>query len=557
MWPANHLADEEKRRSSFHKRPFFRLLVLALASSFLCSCDQGSLDSSETKQILRRGNGSELQSLDPHVITGVPESRVVRALFEGLVALDPVTLEPIPAAAREWVVSADGTQYEFFLAPDRKWSNGDPVVADDFKDSIQRILTVELGAGYASQLFVLLNAKEYFEGEISDFDLVGVEAPDEHTLKITLKAPTPFFLSLLVNPAWFPVHRKSIETFGEWTSRNAEWAKPGNLVSNGPYRLAKWKLNDYLSVDRNPFYPVEENFPLDEIVFFPIPNIFTEERAFLDDLIDITSIVSPQRIQYYLESDSPEVLSVEPDLGVYYLLLNTLEPPLNDPRVREALSLTIDRTAISRDIRRRGERPARHFTPVGIGAYESPSVIEEDVIHAKALLAEAGYGPDNPLPPIEFLFNTSETHRPIAEAIQSFWKERLGITITLVNKEWKTYLADRTNRDFKIARAGWLGDYLDPDTFLGLWTTESTNNFSGWSNPEFDRLMAEAGKLPSGKKRYQLLADAEEILLEELPLIPIFFYNRAYLISPRVKNWPSNILGYTNYSGISMEGPQK
>ncbi|MGE9290868.1 MAG: peptide ABC transporter substrate-binding protein [Puniceicoccales bacterium] len=504
-------------------------------------------------QILRRGNGSELQSLDPHIVTGVPEARVLRALYSGLVALDSSTLETIPATALSWEVLDQGTRYRFHLDPDARWSNGDPVQAQDFQQSIQRILTPALGAGYASQLFVLENARDYFNGGIEDFTEVGVKVLDPLTLELSLEAPTPYFLSLLVNPPWFPVHRPSIEAEGSWTSRNSEWAKPGKLVSNGPYQLSEWRLNDYLRVTRNPHFPRPEDFPLDEIVFFPIPNIYTEERSFLDGLIDVTAIVSPQRIRFYLEGEDPGVLQIEPDLGVYYLLLNTTVPPLDDVRVRQALSLSLERSSISRDIRKRGEPPAAHFTPTGIAGYNPPAVLQENTETARQLLAEAGYDADHPLPPLPLLFNTSETHRPIAEAIQALWKNRLGVEIQLVNKEWKTYLNDRQRRDFTIARAGWLGDYLDPETFLGLWTSDSTNNFSGWSNPEYDSLLAQAAQLPSSPQRNDLLAAAEEILLNEVPIIPIFFYNRAYLLSPRVKNWPTNILGYTNYAGIEIQ----
>jgi len=527
--------------------------ILPGIAAILCLVSCGRQEpATDDRQILRRGNGSELLSLDPHIVTGVPEMRVLRALFEGLVALDPETLNPIPAAARSWERSKNGRLYRFSLDPAGRWTNGDPVTAKDFADSFRRILSGSLGAPYASQLFIIRNARAHHAGTLEDPASLGVRAVDELTLEIELAKPVPYFLSLLVNPAWFPVHRPSVESTGEWISRNAAWTRPGALVTNGPYQLAEWHLNDFLRVTRNPHFRDPESFPLDEIYFFPIANLYAEERAFLDGLIDVTSIVSPQRIRYYLESDDPSVLQVEPDLGVYYLVLNTRVPPLDDPRVRRALGLALNRSAISRDIRQRGEPVARHFTPPGIAGYEPPPVFREDPEEAARLLRKAGYGPDNPLPELPYLFNTSETHRPIAEAIQSLWKERLGLDIRLVNKEWKSYLSDRQNRDFTIARAGWLGDYLDPDTFLGLWTSDSTNNFSGWSNPEYDRLMAEAAGLPSGPERNQLLRQAETLLLEEAPILPIFFYNRAYLRSPRVANWPTNLLGYTNYSGIRI-----
>lgn len=529
-----------------------RLIAALGVALCLASCGQQQTSETGDLQILRRGNGSELLSLDPHIVTGMPEARVLRALFEGLVALDPVTLNPIPAAAESWERLNEGRLYRFHLDPEGRWSNGDPVTASDFSDSLRRMLTGSLGGPYASQLFIIRNARSYHSGTLEEPASLGVRAVDRLTLEIELENPVPFFLSLLVNPPWFPVHRPSVESTGEWLSRNSEWIRPGKLVTNGPYQLEEWRLNDFLRITRNPHYRNPGAFPLDEIFFFPISNLYAEERSFLDDLIDITSIVSPQRIRYYLESDDPSVLQVEPDLGVYYLVLNTKIPPLDDPRVRRALGFALHRSSISRDIRKRGEPAAAHFTPPGIGGYQPPPIFREDPEEAAKLLREAGFGPDNPMPELSYLFNTSETHRPIAEAIQAIWQERLGLQIQLVNKEWKSYLSDRQNRKFTIARAGWLGDYLDPDTFLGLWTSESTNNFSGWSHPEYDRLISEASSLPSGSERNQLLAEAETILLEEAPILPIFFYNRAYLKSPRVENWPSNILGYTNYSGISI-----
>lgn len=531
-----------------------RIFLLTLALS-LTACTPNTSDraaSAETA-ILRVGNGAEPQGLDPHLITGVPESRILRSLFQGLVRLDPDTLEPLPAAALAWEVSDDMREYRFHLDPEARWSNGDPVTAKDFADSFQRILTPALAAPYASQLFVLRNARAWHEGKISDFKEVGVRVEDRYTLLLSLENPVPYFLSLLVNPPWFPLHRPSIEEAGEWSNRASSWTRPGNLISNGAYCLKEWRLNDYIRVIRNPRYSHSSRYHLNEIFFFPITGNYTEERAFLDGLLDVTSIVPAQRIRSYVEGDEPGVLKTDPDLGVYYLLLNTDVPPLDNVLVRQALSLSIDRMAISRDIRQRGEPPALHFTPPGISGYNPPALLETNRKKAASLLREAGYGEDRPLPTIQFLFNTSETHRPIAEALQSMWKETLAIDIELVNKEWNTYLTERRTKNFQIARAGWLGDYLDPDTFLGLWTSESTNNFTGWSDPEYDHLILEAKRLPDGPARRKNFAQAEKILLEEAIVIPIFFYNRAYLLAPSVHNWPTNILGYTDYSGIRIE----
>lgn len=536
-----------------YKLQFTALLLLPLLFLVGCGIDSLSGDDEASTGILRLGNGAEPQGLDPHLITGFPEFRILRSLYQGLIRLDPKTLEPLPAAASSWEIEKEGTLYRFHLDPEGRWSNGDPVTADDFVASFQRILTPALGAVYAYQLFVVENAREWHAGEIEDFGKVGFRVVDEHTLEIRLRAPVPYFLSLLVNPAWYPLHRDSIETYDNWISRAGNWTRPGRKVSNGPFLLERWKLNAYIQVVSNPHFNGSDRYHIDEIFFFPITNAYTEERSFLDGLLDVTTTVPTQRIHYYLEGGRTDLLRVDPDLGVYYLLINTDVEPLNDPRVREALSLTIDRVGISRDIRRRGEPPARSFTPPGTGGYTAEPMLFEDADRARELLAEAGFPEGRGFPRIEFLFNTSETHRPIAEAIQEKWRRELGIRIDLVNKEWNSYLTDRSNRDFQIARAGWLGDYLDPDTFLGLWTSTTTNNFSGWSHPDFDRYLERANLLPDGEERWELLAKAEEILMREVAVLPIFFYNRAYLKQPTVMGWPRNILGYTDYSGIKLQ----
>lgn len=505
---------------------------------------------------LRLGNGSEPQTLDVHVATGVPEGQILRALFLGLVVLDPETLEPQPGAARSWQISQDGLTYHFQLREDLRWSNGDVLTAHHFADSIRRMLTRELGASYAYLHFFLRGAEAFYRGE-SSFDEVGVEVPCDFSLILTLNKPVPFFLSLLTNPGWFPVHRESMQKHGPWTSRNADWTRPGNLLSNGPYQLVRWRINDHILLEPNPHYPGADQLSLRRIFFLPIDNAFAEERAFRDGLVDVSSIVPAQRLPHYLERAREPVLQVQHDLAVYYLILNTAVPPLDDPRVRRALSLSLDRTRISRDIRQRGEASAYHFTPPGIGGYEPPADLRYDPEEARRLLAAAGFPAGRGFPVLEFFFNTSETHRPIAETIQDIWRVNLGIHIQLANQEWKTYLERRQQGQFEIMRAGWIGDYLDPDTFLGLFLSNSTNNVTAWGDPEYDDLMQRANALPAGQERYALMRQAERILLRESPVIPVFFYNRAFLKHPRVLDWPDNVLGYRDYRRIKLRAPSE
>ena len=288
------------------------------------------------------------------------------------------------------------------------------------------------------------------------------------------------------------------------------------------------------------------------IRFYPIDNQNTEERGFRAGQLHVTNTLPPHKIQTY-KGLNHSALRIDPDLGVYYYLINTTVPPLDNPKVRKALSLAIDRISIVENITRGGQEPAYHYTPPGAGGYVSQSRLVENIDYAKQLLAEAGYPHGEGFPSIELLFNTSESHKAIAEAIQDMWKERLGVKITLTNQDWKVYLKTRREKGYQIARAAWIGDYNDPNTFLDMWTSESGINHSGWGSEKYDQLIRDAAKEQDPEKRFGIFQEAEKILIEESVMIPIYFYKSVYLKDPSVKNWYPNILNWHPYKHVDLE----
>lgn len=497
------------------------------------------------------GLGAEPQDLDPQVSTGVGAARLHYALFEGLVVLEGPDLRPSPGVASHWEVSGDGLRYTFHLRPQARWSNGEPVTAHDFVFSYRRMLTPGFGAENAYMLHELRGAEAFHNGSETDFATVGVKALADHTLELELHRPVPYFLSLLAHPSWYPVHPGTILRFGSAEQRGTRWTRPGNHVSNGPFQLEDWSLAAEIVLERNPHYWDADSVSLRTLRFFPIVNPNTEERAFRTGQLHVTYQVPLSRVAELLADQAPE-LRADPDLGTYYYAFNTRVPPLNDARVRQALSLAIDRQVIVEKIRQRGEAVARGFVPPGTAGYTGPGTVAENVAQARELLAQAGFPGGAGLPELELLYNESETHRLIAEAVQARWQEVLGVRISLRNMEWKALLEARRRGAFQILRAGWIGDYNDPQTFLGLWTGVSGNNHTGWQNATYDALLSAAGQSQDRAQRFELFREAEALLLAEAPLAPVFHYNRVYLLRPEVEGWLPNVLDYRRWQGISL-----
>jgi len=509
----------------------------------------------DREQILQRGNGAEPQDIDPQTVTGVPEDHIITALFEGLVSEDPHDLHALPGVAERWDISPDALTYTFHLRPNAKWSNGDALTAQDFLRSYQRMLMPTLAAEYAYMLYVVTNAEAYNKGELKDFSQVGFKALDDYTLEVRLKGPTPYFLSLLNHYSWFPVPVAVIERCGPLDQRGNRWTRPENFVGNGPFTLAEWKINDVLAVKKSPTYWDAARVKLNGIRFYPIDSLDTEARAFEAGQLHVTYDVPLAKVDAYKQERS-KFLRIDPYLGTYIYRFNTTKPPLNDRRVRRALAMTVDRVAIATQIRRAGEIPAYSFTPPDTAGYTCQARLPYDPVAARKLLAEAGYPDGKGFPKLTIMFNTLESHKAIAEAIQQMWKRDLNIAFELENQEWKVYIDSQRTLHYEIGRYAWIGDYVDPNSFLDMFVTGGGNNQTGWSNPEYDRLIAQAGQARDQRQRFEYFQQAEAILLDEAPMVPIYHYTHPFLIQPSVQGWYPNLLDEHPYKYVSLRAPE-
>ncbi len=536
-----------------------KIVCLSLTLSlFLSGCDLGpsNVESGTRDQVLHLGNGTEPKDLDPHSVTGVPEHNIISALFEGLVTVNPKTLAPEPGIAASWNIENNGKRYTFAIRDNAKWSNGDPVTADDFVWSWKRMLLPAMASEYAYQLFTVKNAKQFNHGDITDFNQVGVKALNAKTLQVDLENPTPYFLSLLAHYSTYAVHPPTILKFGAIDEAGTLWTRPGNFVGNGPFLLDEWRLNYIIRVSKNPLYWDSENVQLNEIVFYPIDQVQTEERMFKTGALHATSSIPVDKIAVYQQKD-PEKISIDPYLGTYYYRININVKPLDNPNIRKALSMAINRDLLVSSITKGGQLAAYTFTPPNTqGYYAATSPITFDIAAARELLSEAGFPNGEGFPEIELTYNTSDGHRRIAVAIQQMWKDALNIDIRLSNQDWKVYLSRIQSMDYSIARAAWIGDYPDPNTFLDMFISGGGNNQTGWSNAEYDRLIALAASQTNQQQRYRTFQQAEAILMDESPIIPIYTYTRVLLKHPQLQGWYPNILDQHPYKHVYLQEPK-
>jgi oligopeptide transport system substrate-binding protein len=519
----------------------FLFILLFLAG---CTKRETPVEMGNREQILHLGNLSEPKDLDPHIVTGISAYNVISALLEGLVPEGS-------GVAERWEVSDDGLVYTFHLRKNAKWSNGDPVVATDFVFAYQRILSPSFGSPYAYMLHVLKNGKTFNEGKLSDFKKVGAKAFDTHTLKLTLESPDPSFLSQLEHWSWFPVHPPTILKYGSIDTMGTRWTQPGNFVGNGAFTLKSWRQNDSIVVEKNPLYWDADTVRLNEIHFYPIGDHKIEERSFRAGQLHVTGTIPLDRIQYY-RAKHPELLRLDPYLRSYYYLLNVKKPPLNDVRIRKALAMSLDREQLAKYVTRSGEEPAYTFTPPRIGDYEPPVQFTQNLEVARKLLTESGFPDGIDFPKLTLLFHTSDLHTRIAEVIQYMWKENLGIQIELENVEWKVYQSRRKNKEYDIARAEWVADYTDPSSFLDVWLSDGGNNHAGWVSAQYDHLLEKAALSTDQNQRLDYFKQAETILMNELPIIPLLFLPSKSLIQPSVKGWSSSILDRHPYKQIYL-----
>lgn len=487
------------------------------------------------KQEIVRHIKDEPASLDPAKVVGLPEAQVARDLFEGLVN-QGADGKPKPGVAQSWQ-TADNKRYVFKLRENAKWSNDEPVTAYDFVYSWQRLVDPKTLSPFAwfAQMAGIANADGIISGKVP-VQKLGVTAPDSLTLVVQLNKPVPFFVNLLANFSLFPVPQKTIEKYGN------DWTKPENLVGNGAFAMQERVVNEKIVLKPNPYYWDHKNTVLTKVTFIPINQESAATKRYLADDIDITESF-PKNMYKKLMKDIPEQVYTPDQLGTYYYAFNTQKAPLNDVRVRRALSYAIDRQIIAEKVLGTGEKPAYHFTPDVTAGFEPVPLAMQKMTQAernkqaKAWLKEAGYGPKKPLK-LTLLYNTSENHQKIAIAVASMWKKSLGAQVKLTNQEWKTYIDSRNTGKFDVVRASWVGDYNEASTFLSLLTSTHSGNIAKFTSPGYDKLLKMASEETDAAKRNADYVQAEQIIAEQAPIAPIYQYTNGRLIKPWVKGYP-------------------
>ncbi|WP_370422558.1 ABC transporter substrate-binding protein [Pantoea vagans] len=488
----------------------------------------------EQQQIVRHIK-DEPASLDPLKAVGLPEIQVIRDLFEGLTNQDAQG-KIVPGVAQSWS-SNDNKTWVFTLRNNARWSNGDPVTAQDFVYSWQRLVDPKNSSPFAwfAGLSGIENAAAITKGEMTP-DKLGVIAQGKTQLKVTLDRPVPWFPALVANVALFPVPQKMIAQEGD------SWTAPGKLVGNGAYQLSERVVNEKIVLIRNPDYWDDAHSVLTKVTFVPINEESSATKRYRANDVDITESF-PKNMYAMLKKTLPGEVYTPDQLGTYYYAFNTQKGPTADVRVRKALSWSIDRKVIAEKVLGTGEKPAWHLTPdVTAGFKPLPTFMQQHDqntlnAQAKALLTSAGYGPGKPLK-LKLLYNTSESHQKIAIAVASMWKKNLGVDVTLENQEWKTYIDSRNSGNFDVIRASWVGDYNEPSTFLNLLTSGNSSNISRFSNADYDAVIAKASRETNDQARNSDYNRAEQILAEQTPIAPIYQYTNGRLIKPWVKGYP-------------------
>lgn len=498
-----------------------------------------TVDAAIEQGLLIRGNGAEPESLDPHLATSVSAGNVLMNLFEGLTRLNAETLQPEPGMAESWTVSEDGLTVDFRLR-EAAWSDGEPVKASDFVFAFRRLLNPELGASYAFMLSPILNAEAVAKGERPTEEL-GVEASGDRGLSLRLEKPAPHLLALLAHWTAFPLPEHVLREHGNEDNRGGAWTRRKYLVGNGAFTLEEWRTEELIRLRKNEKYWQADEVQLQAAEFRPFSDPGSEDRAFRGGELHVTYSLPRHRLAHYRE-EAPEVLRVDTYLESVGYVVNLSTPALRDVRVRQALSLALDRRAITEKVLYGVREPAFHFVPPGTGDYMSDSELEENADTAVKLLAEAGYPEGEGFPEITFIYPGGQDSQRVAEVIQQQWQTRLGIRIRIDNLERQSYFSRRRERDFDLCFLGWVGDYVDPLTFLGLWESSAGNNFAGWNRPVYDDLLQKAAG--AGAKRMSVLAQAEALLLQDLPILPLYFGATQYLKDPRVVGWHENVLDW-------------
>lgn len=515
------------------------LLVLSIAVCFSAPSFAAQVPAGvqlADKQELVRGNGDEVPTLDPTMASDTSSSRVINDMFEGLVTED-LHGNTIPALAKSWDVSEDGTQYIFHLR-DANWSNGDPITAHDFVFALQRIVDQKTGAPYSWYVSMasILNADVITKGE-KNVDTLGVKALNDSTLQITLTKPVPYFIPMLAHTSMFAIPQKVVEKYKE------NWTKPENIVVSGAYKLSQWVINEKVVLERNSQYWNDQATVINKVTYLPISDVNAEYNRYRTGEIDITSVV-PLELYAKIKKERPNELLTMPSLGTYYYLFNLNKKPFDDPRVRKALAYSIDRDVVVNKILGQGQLPAYTNTPPAVAGFEVPKLEWAEISQkernakAKALLKEAGFDQSNPLK-FSLEYNTSEAHKKLAIVMASMWKKNLGVEVDIANQEWKTFLQTLSSKNFSVARYAWIGDYNEASTFLSYFASSGLN-YGGWNSADYDETLKQASIVKTDKEREVLYQKAEQIFTNEMPAIPVYFYTRTVLKNSHVGGYSAD-----------------
>ncbi len=486
-----------------------------------------------TESVLRISQRNEPATLDPQLATLPDEFFVLRALSEGLVTPNPDGGTPLPGVAERWETSADGLTWTFHLRSNARWSNGALVTAHDFVYSVRRALTATTAAPKASLFYVLRHARDFFLGREQDFSHVGISASDAHTLVLTLEHPSADLLSLVASGPWLPVHQATIERHGRL------WTRADHFVGNGPFTLVEWLPNQRIVVRKNPGYWDAAAVQLDAVHLLAFDSSDSEERTFRAGQIDVSITVPFAKLESYRQA-TPSLMHTVPLHETRYLALNVSRPPLNDARVRRALSLALDRRVLVEKVMKGGQRPAYSFVSPGLGGYTPAAQLTEDAAEARRLLAEAGFPGGRGFPALEL--TTWGAGNLVLEAIQQRWHTELGITVSIMQREAHTHLVSLANGDYALGYATAIPDYDSALDVLQRLVAGDPGNYPQWRNPAYDRLVATGD-----------LSGAERVLLEELPLIPLYYNNRNYLARPVVRGWREDALWTRFYKHVHLQ----
>lgn len=494
--------------------------------------------------VLRLSQRNEPGDLDP-ATAGLPDDFfIIRALGEGLVTPSPDGGAPLPAAASSWDVSPDGLGYTFHLRPGAHWSNGELVTAQDFVDSYRRVLTPATAAPKASLFYLVRGAEQFARGRTTDFAKVGFEALDPRTLRVTLDHPAPQFLAYAASGPWIPVNPRVVAKYGR------QWTEPGNYVGNGPFTLREWSPNRRIVVERRPDYWNARHILVDAVQFVAFDNGDAEERAFRAGQVDVTMAVPFTKIAGYAAMN-PSPLRQVPLHETRYLAFNTGRAPLSDRRVRRALSLALDRAAITEHVLRGGQQPAYHFVPDGLGGFAAKRRLAEDAAEARRLLAAAGYPDGRGFPKLE-LSGWAQT--PVLEAVQAMWKEGLGIDVAIVVRDARVHVDALQHGDYDIGFITAIPDVADPADLLDDFVPGAPGNYAQWRDAVYGALMIQAERAGSATRRLEALAEAEARLTEECPVAPLYFNAKNILVRPRVQGWKEDALWTRFYQDVSVDG---